>query len=72
MRFNRLLSSSLAAMAMALALVLAVAPLANARGMVSIQGSVVNMRSAPSTSSRIVGKAERGDVLRTLQTQAVG
>ena len=69
MRFNRLLSSSLAAMAMAMALVLAVASLAHARGMVSIQGSVVNMRSAPGTSSRIVGKAERGDVLRTLQTQ---
>ena len=127
MRFNRLLSSSLAAMA----LVLAVAPLAHARDMVSIKGSVVNMRSgpglkapvtwtipqgyplqvvgrkgdwvqvrdfendkgwvkrsltsktphhvvkapvanirsAPSTGSRIVGKAERGDVLRTLQTQ---
>ena len=127
MRFNRLLSSSLAAMA----LVLAVAPLAHARDMVSVKGSVVNMRSgpglkapvtwtipqgyplqvvgrkgdwvqvrdfendkgwvkrslttnkphhvvkapvanirsAPNTGSRIVGKAERGDVLRTLQTQ---
>ena len=65
MRFNRLLSSSLAAMA----LVLAVAPLAHARDMVSVKGAVVNMRSAPGTSSRIVGKAERGDVLRTLQTQ---
>ena len=127
MRFNRLLSSSLSAMA----LVLAVAPLAHARDMVSVKGSVVNMRSgpglkapvtwtipqgyplqvvgrkgdwvqvrdfendkgwvkrslttnkphhvvkapvanirsAPNTGSRIVGKAERGDVLRTLQTQ---
>ena len=31
-----------------------------------VKGSVVNLRSSPSTRSRIVGKATRGEVLRTL------
>lgn len=31
-----------------------------------VKASVANIRSAPSTRSRIVGKAENGDVLRTL------
>jgi SH3-like domain-containing protein len=34
---------------------------------VIVKAGVVNVRSAPSTSSRILGKAERGEVLRTVE-----
>lgn len=32
-----------------------------------VKAPVANIRSAPTTSSRVVGKAERGEVLRTLE-----
>lgn len=32
-----------------------------------VKGAVANLRSSPSTRSRIVGKASRGEVLRTLE-----
>ncbi len=32
-----------------------------------VKGAVVNLRSSPSTRSRVVGKASRGEVLRTLE-----
>ncbi len=32
-----------------------------------VKGQVVNLRSSPSTRARIVGKATRGEVLRTLE-----
>lgn len=32
-----------------------------------VKGSVVNLRSSPSTRARIVGKATHGEVLRTLE-----
>lgn len=32
-----------------------------------VKGAVVNLRSSPSTRSRVVGKATRGEVLRTLE-----
>ena len=35
-----------------------------------VKGSVVNLRSSPSTRSRIVGKATRGEVLRTLERRS--
>lgn len=34
---------------------------------VIVKAAVANVRSAPSTSSRILGKAERGEVLRTME-----
>jgi SH3-like domain-containing protein len=34
---------------------------------VIVKAGVANVRSAPSTSSRILGKAERGEVLRTVE-----
>ncbi|OGA99531.1 MAG: peptide-binding protein [Burkholderiales bacterium RIFCSPHIGHO2_12_FULL_61_11] len=34
---------------------------------VIVKGRVVNVRSAPSTSSRVLGKAEYGEVLRTVE-----
>ena len=37
-----------------------------------VKGSVVNLRSSPSTRSRIVGKATRGEVLRTWSGAANG
>ncbi|MDP2771057.1 MAG: SH3 domain-containing protein [Giesbergeria sp.] len=35
-----------------------------------VKGNVVNLRSGPSTRSRIVGKATRGEVLRTLERRS--
>ncbi|MCO5111074.1 MAG: SH3 domain-containing protein [Burkholderiaceae bacterium] len=35
-----------------------------------VKGSMVNLRSGPSTRSRIVGKATRGEVLRTLERRS--
>lgn len=32
-----------------------------------VKGAVVNLRNSPSTRSRVVGKATRGEVLRTLE-----
>lgn len=34
---------------------------------VIVKAGIANVRSAPSTSSRILGKAERGEVLRTVE-----
>ena len=62
MRFNRLLSSSLAAMA----LVLAVAPLAHARDMVSVKGSVVNMRSGPGLKAPVTWTIPQGYPLQVV------
>jgi SH3-like domain-containing protein len=35
-----------------------------------VKASTANLRSAPTTQSRIVGKAERGEVLRTLDKRS--
>ena len=45
-------------------------PLVGKKAHVIVKGSVVNVRSAPSTNSRILGKAEYGEVLRTLESKS--
>ena len=35
-----------------------------------VKAPVANIRSGPSTRSRVVGKAEQGDVLRTVETRS--
>lgn len=42
-------------------------PMVGKKAHVIVKGGVVNVRSAPSTGSRILGKAEYGELLRTLE-----
>lgn len=45
-------------------------PLVNKTPHHIVKSRVANIRSAPNTRSRVLGKAERGDVLRTLDRRA--
>ena len=45
-------------------------PMVGKKAHVIVKSRVVNVRSAPSTSSRVLGKAEYGEVLRTLENKS--
>ena len=44
-------------------------PMVGKKAHVIVKSPVVNVRSAPSTSSRVLGRAEYGEVLRTLENK---
>lgn len=44
-------------------------PMTGKKAHVIVKSRVVNVRSAPSTGSRVLGKAEYGEVLRTLENR---
>lgn len=45
-------------------------PMVGKKAHVIVKSRVVNVRSAPSTGSRVLGKAEYGEVLRTLENRS--